>query len=134
MLTDEYQNLPWSYGLAKYGSRYYVLGWAAHLPGFEKEPEGREFAELLLTLEFMAKFPIARKSKWFRKSMKYLETFETDSGTYIFPRGWLSEKKTSYWVGGTRMMLDERKGNPKAIECESTFRVIHIKHLASTYV
>jgi len=134
VLSEEYQSLPWSYGLAKYGSRYYVLGWATHLPGYSKEPEGREFAELLLTLEFMAKFPLARKSEWFGKSMKYLETFETDSGTYIFPRGWLPEKKTGYWVGGTRMMFDDRKGNRHAIECESTFRVVHIKHLASSSV
>ena len=129
ILSEEYQSLPWSYGLAKYGSRYYVLGWGAHLPGYTRKPEGREFAELLLTLEFMAKFPVARKSKWFAKSIKYLETFETDSGTYIFPRGWLSEKKTGYWVGGIRMMLDERKGNPKAIECESTFHVLRIQQI-----
>ncbi|MHA1423775.1 MAG: hypothetical protein ACTSSD_16945 [Candidatus Thorarchaeota archaeon] len=134
VLTEEYQSLPWSYGLVKYGSRYYVLGWAAHLPGYSKEPEGREFAELLLTLEFMAKFPIARKSEWFSRSMEYLESFETDSGTYIFPRGWLPEKKTSYWVGGTRMLLDERKGKRNTIECESTFRVVFIKHLANTGV
>ena len=127
VLTEEYQSLPWSYGLAKYGSRYYVLGWAAHLPGYSKEPEGREFAELLLTLEFMAKFPIARKCKWFSRSMKYLGTFKTDSGTYIFPREWLSEEKTGYWVGGTKMMFDKRKGNPKAIESESTFHVLRIK-------
>ncbi|MFW9843470.1 MAG: hypothetical protein ACFFEV_02725 [Candidatus Thorarchaeota archaeon] len=127
VLTEEYQNLPWSYGLAKYGSRYYVIGWAAHLPGYSRKAEGREFAELLLTLEFIAKFPIAHNSDWFNRSMEYLESFETESGTYIFPRGWLSEKKTSYWVGGTRMMLDERKGNPHAIECESTFRMLTIK-------
>lgn len=129
VLTEEYQNLPWPYGLAKYGSRYYVLGWAMHLPGYSKEPEGREFGELLLTLEFMAKFPTVRKSKWFIRSMKYLKTFETDYGTFIFPRGWLSEKKTSYWVGGTQMMFDERKGNPTAIECESTFHMLRIQRI-----
>jgi len=134
ILTEEYQCLPWSYGLAKYGSRCYVLGWAAHLPGYLKEPEEREFAELLLTLEFMAKFPIVRKSEWFRRSVEYLESFETDSGTYIFPRELLPDKKTGYWVGGNRMMLDGRKGNQHAIECESTFRVVHIKHLAKTDV
>ncbi|MGY5881553.1 MAG: hypothetical protein RTV31_14985 [Candidatus Thorarchaeota archaeon] len=127
VLTEEYQSLPWSYGLAKYGSRYYVLGWAAHLPGYSKQPEEREFAELLLTLEIMAKFPIARKGEWFSRSMEYLEGFETDSGTYIFPRGLLPEKKTGYWVGGTRMMFDERKGNHHAIECESTFHVLRIR-------
>lgn len=127
VLSEEYQCLPWSYGLAKYGSRYYVLGWAVHLPGYSSKPEGRGFAELILTLEFMAKFRIARESDWFRSSMEYLESFKTDSEIYLFPQGWLSEKKTGYWVGGTRMMLDERKGNPKAIECESTFHILKIK-------
>ncbi|MGY5871593.1 MAG: hypothetical protein RTV72_05050 [Candidatus Thorarchaeota archaeon] len=127
VLSEEYQNMPWSYGLAKYGSRYYVLGWAVHLPGYSTNPEEREFAELLLTLEFMAKFSVARKSNWFRNSLMYLKTFETDSGTYIFPRGWLPEKKVGYWVGGNRMMFDKRKGFPNAIECESTFHVLWIK-------
>ncbi|TFG31695.1 hypothetical protein EU528_05395 [Candidatus Thorarchaeota archaeon] len=127
ILSEEYQNLPWSYGLAKYGSRYYVLGWAVHLPGHSKAPEGREFAELLLTLEFISKFRIACESDWFRRSMDYIESFRTDRETYIFPRGWLPEKRTGYWVGGTRMMFDERKGNPTAIECESTFHVLRIR-------
>ena len=112
VLSHEYQSLPWSYGLAKYGSRYYVLGWAAHLPGFSSKPEGKEFAELLLTLEFMSNFPIVQKSE-----------------TYIFPRKWLPEMKVGYWVGGTRMMIDERKGNSKAIECESTFRILRIRQM-----
>jgi hypothetical protein len=63
ILTPEYQKLPWSYGLAKYGERYYVLGWAAHLPRYFSKSEGRNFAELLLTLEFMGKTAIARKSQ-----------------------------------------------------------------------
>lgn len=127
ILTPEYQNLPWSYGLAKYDTGYYVLGWAAHLPGYLSEPEEREFAELLLTLEFMVRIPAARKSTWFREMMQYIETFRTESGTYEFPRTWLPEKGDGYWVGGLRMAFDDRKGNPTAIECESTFRVLRIK-------
>ncbi len=126
VLSEEYQRLPWGYGLAKYGTRYYVLGWTVHLPGYENNPEGGEFAELLLTMEFMSKFPVARKSEWFRRSLEYLESFETASGTYLFPRKWLPERKTGYWVGGTRMMLDERRGHTNAIECESTFHMLSI--------
>ena len=130
ILTPEYQSLPWSYGLAKYGTRYYVLGWAAHLPGYTSRPEGRSFAEVLLTLELMARFTTARKSPWFVDSMEYLESFRTENGTYIFPRTWLPEKQVGYWVGGLRMGYDDRKSNPKAIECESTFRVLKIKQIA----
>ncbi|MFW9909459.1 MAG: hypothetical protein ACFFEF_12865 [Candidatus Thorarchaeota archaeon] len=131
ILTDEYQNLPWSYGLAKYGERYYVLGWAAHLPGYSMKPEGRSFAELLLTLEVIGKFSAARKSAWFANSMEYLESFKTEHDTYLFPRSWLPEKQTGYWVRGLRMGYDDRKSYPKAIECESTFRMLKIKQIAN---
>jgi len=127
ILTPEYQNLPWSYGLAKYETGYYVLGWAMHLPGYSSKPEEKSFAELLLTLEFMVRFPAAQRSSWFKNMMEYIETFRTDSGTYSFPKTWLPEKAEGYWVGGLRMAFDERKANPKAIECESTFRVLRIK-------
>jgi hypothetical protein len=130
ILTPEYQSLPWSYGLAKYGTKFYVLGWAAHLPGYASKPEGRDFAELLLTLEFMGKFPAARKSPWFVNSIEYLESFRTENGTYLFPRTWLQEKQVGYWVGGLHMGFDDRKNYPKVIECESTFRVLKIKQIA----
>ncbi|TFG29635.1 hypothetical protein EU527_15615 [Candidatus Thorarchaeota archaeon] len=129
ILTPEYQSLPWNYGLAKYDTGYYVLGWAAHLPGYSSKPEGRKFAELLLTLEFMVRFPAVQKSSWFREMMEYIETFRTESGTFEFPQSWLPEKGEGYWVVGLRMAFDERKENPRAIECESTFRVLCIKQL-----
>jgi hypothetical protein len=129
IITPEYQSLPWSYGLAKYGTRYYVLGWAVHLPGYSARPEGRSYAELLLTLELMAGFATARESPWFADSMEYLESFRTENGTYIFPRTWLPEKRIGYWAVGLRMGFDDRKSYAKAIECESTFRVLRIKQI-----
>lgn len=129
ILTPEYQSLPWSYGLAKYETGYYVLGWAAHLPGYISRPEEKDFAELLITLEFMAKIPKVRESPWFKDMMDYLETFKTDADTYKFPQSWLPEKKEGYWVGGLHMAFDERKRNPKSIECESTFRALLIKKI-----
>ncbi|MBN2228108.1 MAG: hypothetical protein JW779_00845 [Candidatus Thorarchaeota archaeon] len=131
ILTPEYQKVPWSYGLAKYETGYYVLGWAAHLPGYFSRPEDTKFAELLLTLEFMARFPLARVSPWFIDSMEYIESYRTEEDTYSFPRTWLPEKQTGYWVGGFRMGFDDRRSYPKAIECESTFRVLRIKQIAS---
>ena len=128
ILTEEYQSLPLSYGLAKYGSRFYVIGWKVHLPGYHRRPEGRDFAELLLALEFMAKLPIARRSAWFKTNIAYLESFRTDDGTYLFPRGWLPEQSIGYWVRGMRMALDDRK-LPNALEYESTFWALRIKRL-----
>jgi uncharacterized protein YeaO (DUF488 family) len=130
VLTPDYQSLPWSYGIAKYGKRFYVLGWAVHLPGYSKAPEGREFAEMLLVLDALAPFTCIRKSPWFQSSMKYLEEYRTDDGTYSFPMAWLPEKQRGYWVGGEYMAFDERRGRPNAIEVESTFRVLSIRKRA----
>ncbi|MHA2395478.1 MAG: hypothetical protein ACXAC0_02140 [Candidatus Thorarchaeota archaeon] len=133
ILMPEYQSLPWSYGIAKYEKRYYVLGWAVHLPGYSKAPEGRLFAEMLLVLDALAPFVCIRKSPWFRNSMRYLEEFRTEKGSYSFPRTWLPEKKRGYWVGGEYMAFDERKGRSNAIEIESTFRVLSIRKRAGLF-
>jgi hypothetical protein len=133
VLTPEYQSLPWSYGIAKYGKRYYVLGWAAHLPGFSKSPEGRLFAEMLLVLDALAPFECIRTSSWFKNSMEYLEQFRTEEGTYSFPRTWLPEKKKGYWVGGEYMAYDERSRKHNVIEFESTFRVLNIRKRAGLF-
>ncbi|MHA2222408.1 MAG: hypothetical protein ACXAAO_10180, partial [Candidatus Thorarchaeota archaeon] len=130
ILTSEYQALPWSYGLAKYGNKYYAIGWAVHLPGYNNKPEGRLFAEMLQLLDALAPFKSIQSSSWFNDSLNYLEEFRTDNDTYSFPRGWLSEKKTGYWVGGVRMAYDSRPGRNNAIEVESTFRTLMIKKRA----
>ena len=130
ILSPEYQALPWSYGLAKYGNQYYAIGWAVHLPGYDTRSEERSFAEMLLMLEALAPFKSIQKSSWFKNSMKYLEEFRTDGGTYSFPKSWLSETKTGYWVGGVRMAYDSRSGRKNAIEVESTFRVLMIRKRA----
>jgi hypothetical protein len=129
VLTPEYQSLPWSYGIAKYGKRYYVLGWAVHLPGYRKPPEKRPFAEMLLLMEGLAPFTCIRNSQWFQNSLEYLEEFRKEEGTYSFPRAWLPEK-SGYWVGGSCMAFDERSGKKNAIEVESTFRVLTIRKRA----
>jgi hypothetical protein len=130
VLIPDYQKLPWSYGIAKYGKRFFVLGWAAHLPGYSETPEGRKFAEMLLVMDALAPFICIRESLWFQNSMKSLEEYRTEHGTYSFPRTWLPEKKRGYWVGGEYMAFDQRKGRPNAIEVESTFRVLSIRKRA----
>ncbi|MFW9919121.1 MAG: hypothetical protein ACFFED_05950 [Candidatus Thorarchaeota archaeon] len=132
ILTEEYQSLPRSYGIAKYGDRYYVLGWSTHLPNYRQRPTGVPFAELILSLEMLAPFDCTRTSSWFQDSMGYLEEFRTDDGTYKFPRDSLPEKMDGYWVGGYRMGLEEKRRSEIAIECESTFWMLRIKTLAGT--
>ena len=130
ILTKKYQDLPWSYGIAKYWDRYYVLGWAVHLPNYRQRPTGRQFGELILTLEMMAPFECARQSQWFMDSLEYIEEFRTKEGTYSFPRAYLPEKKEGYWIGGCRMGIEDNRRSNLAIICESTFWVLRIKSLA----
>jgi len=130
VLTPQYQNLPWSYGIAKYGTRYYVLGWAAHLPGYSNAVEGKSFAKILIALDALAPFTCIKKSQWFQNSMKFLEKYRNESGTYSFPRSWVPEKKSGYWIMGEYMAFDERRGQTNAIEVESTFRILSIKKRA----
>ncbi len=131
IFTADYQDLPKDYGFVKFGSKYYVLGWAVHLPGFKSLPEGKEFAELLLTLEYMCRFVEVRDGVWFQKMIDYLDTFKKDTGTYEFPSTWLPETKEGYWINGNRMQIDEREGNQNAIEYESTFHILQIKTMTS---
>ena len=129
ILTEEYQNLPRSYGIAKYGERYYVLGWAVNLPGYKDGFENLTSGELLLTLEMMGSFSTARNSEWFQNAMEYLERFRTDTGTYLFPRELLTDKKDGYWIGGLRMGLESNRTTQSSLEIESTFWMTHIKRL-----
>lgn len=130
ILTKDYQSLPWSYGIARYGKRYYAIGWAVLLPGFNSEVGKSNFGEFLLNLEMMANFKAARESEWFSNSIRFLENYKTNRGTYLFPHAWLPEKKVGYWVGGLHMGLEVNRRTKIAIECESTFWMLHIKHLA----
>ena len=131
ILLEEYQSLPMGYGMGRYGERYYMIGWSMKLPGFQTEPEGKDCGSMILNLEMLARYDSARESEWFVRCLEFLEGFRTDSGTYLFPQTWLPEKKTGYWVGANRMGLGENRRSKTAIECESTFWMLWIKHLAN---
>jgi len=130
VLTPEYQNLPLSYGIAKYGNQYYVLGQAAHLPGYSKAPEGKSFGEMLNLLDALAPFTCIRKSQWFQSSMRNLEKLRTEEGIYSFPETYLPEENEGLWIRGEYMAFDEREHMNNAIAVESTFRVLSIKKRA----
>ncbi|MFX0041748.1 MAG: hypothetical protein ACFE8L_02445 [Candidatus Hodarchaeota archaeon] len=132
ILTQDYQNIPFSYGIADYGGKYYVIGWAVNLPGYYTKPTERNFAWLLRTMEYMARFEAGRKSSWFQKSLEYLEDFQTNDGIYFFPHAWLPEKNMGYWVHGAYMGLEENRRTKKTIEIESTFWILWIRHLAGS--
>ncbi|MFX1265276.1 MAG: hypothetical protein ACFFH0_07835 [Promethearchaeota archaeon] len=130
VLSPEYQQLQPGYGLMKHGSRYYVIGWSVHLPNYTIPPQEKARPDLLLSLEMMAPFEVARQSSWFRRAMDFLESHRTGRDTYLFPKSWMTEKKTGYWTNGAYMALEENRQRDFALECESTFRLLKIKQLA----
>ncbi len=130
VLSPEYQQLQPGYGLMKHGSRYYVIGWSVHLPNYFLPPQEEAKSDLLLALEMMAPFEVARQSDWFRRAIDFLESHRTRRDTYLFPKSWMTEKKTGYWTNGAYMALEEDRRRDLALECESTFRFLKIKQLA----
>jgi hypothetical protein len=130
ILSPEYQNLKAGYGYMKYKQSYYAIGWSVHLPNYLTDATDNEMSRLLLNLELLAPFEIARKSSWFKESLGLLENHRTHDGCYRFPRKWLPEKPSGYWVGGHYMALEDERRKQAAIDYESTFRILKIKKLA----
>lgn len=128
VLHPGYQAFPEGYGLMKTGKRkYYAIGWSVHLPQYSNLPEKRDENRLIQRLVLMSNFPAARKHPWFRENVARLEHYRTDHGTYIFPRSFLQERPSGYWVTGAYMGLEEDRRNRSAIELESTFWMLKIK-------
>jgi hypothetical protein len=131
ILHPEYQALPDGYGLLRAGRRrYYAIGWKVTLPGYK----GFDFSDwdaglLVQRIELMAHFPAAGKHPWLKNCMEHLESFRTPRGTYLFPRRYLREKREGYWVSGAHMGLEENRRSSRALEIESTFRMLTIKQL-----
>ncbi len=85
-----------------------------------------EPARLVLFIELGTRFPVARRSSWFRQGLAELERHRTPQGTYRFPPGLLPEKSGSYIYAGAHMGLGENRRSPLALELESTFRMLYI--------
>jgi hypothetical protein len=133
VLHPDYQALPDGYGTMRVGKRrYYAIGWSAHLPSYHRlELFEHASRYLVQRLELMAHFREARGHPWFERCMRFLERFRTREGTYLFPRPYLRELRQGYWVHGAYMGLEENRRSNRALELESTFRMLKIKRLAS---
>lgn len=136
VMAPEYQSLAPGYGLLQAGPRkYYAIGWKVDLPGyhgFGQDTRGLE--SLVARVELMAHFAAARSHAWFRNAVRHLEGFRTEEGTYRFPRQYLQESRDTYWVTGGHMGLEENRRHPRALEVESTFRMLRIRRLAAKNV
>jgi len=135
VLDPGYQTLNEGYGYLRQQdgnhAHHYATGWSARLPDCGRgSVEGFQRAGIVQRMELMARFPAAWKSQVFRDCLAHLEDLRTDRGTHIFPRDYLREQQSGYWVTGAYMALEDNRRSPRAIELESTFRMLRIKRLA----
>ncbi len=128
LLNPKFQETPGGYIWNAQLRRPYAAGrvFLGCLPG------DYELEKLVLFMEMMAQFESGRASEWFRKGMTHLETFRTEGGSYSFPHQYLSEKHSYYLYGGMHMGLGELPRDLRAMELESTFRMLRLKKKISS--
>ena len=129
VLDPGYQDFPKGYGIISLEPRRYcALGWSVWLPGFRGlEMDGFETGCLVQRLEIMSHFPNARSSEWFTNCLAHLESFKTDTGSYLFPKEYLNERKNGYLITGGHMGLGEDRRRKTWRELESTYWMLAIK-------
>jgi hypothetical protein len=131
ILDEEYQKLPWGYGVMGDGTgRTWNMGWSVHVPRYFDIPD-KEYMDksVVHMISLLINFDAARQHPWFTESMNHLESYRTEKGTYLFPSNYLEEKSNGYWVIGVRMGLEEnRKRN---LELESTFWMAKFQKMLS---
>ncbi len=135
VLHPDYQAMPEGYGTMRAGKRrYYAIGWSVHLPSCHRlELLDYSSRYLVQRLELMAHFREARGHPWFKRCLGFLEGLRIGGGTYLFPRPYLRELKQGYWVHGACMGLEENRRPKRALELESTFRMVKIRSLTGTF-
>jgi hypothetical protein len=131
ILNENYQKLPWGYGVMGDGSgRTWSLGWSVHVPGYPGIPDQKNMNKsLVYMIDLLINFKAARQSSWFTENMNHLESCRTEQGTYLFPAEYLEEKTNGYWVNGVHMGLEENRR--RDLEMESTFRMAKFKVIFS---
>jgi hypothetical protein len=132
-----HKTIPDGYGILIAGKRkYHSHGWDPKYPGwfdvadYIKTATGSSSAttlhpslsvsKLLFFAMYIAKYPIALKTKWFSDLLCCLEKYKTENGTYEFPKEWLMEKQ-GYTVMGYHMSFGESRRKRNWREIESTF-------------
>lgn len=101
------------------------MGWDPKYPGWFDLPSYMETGnvpKLLFFAQYISKYPIAKKTKWFSDLLNYIEKYRTENGTYLFPVTWLKES-TGYAVLGHHMSFGENRKKKNWREIESTFYV-----------
>ena len=118
-LSDpRFQSTPGGYGWDRVKRRCYAAG-RVFLACVEPP-------RLVLFMELGAIFETARRSTWFQQGLAILESYKTSDDTYCFPASMMTEKTGNHIYGGSHMGLGENRRSPRALELESTFRMLNI--------
>jgi len=94
--TDEFhKKISDGYGiLTEENGTYHSMGWDPKYPGWCNVTDYMEkgnVPKLLFFAQYIVKYPLALKTKWFRDLMNYLEKYRTERSTYIFLKEWMKE-------------------------------------------
>lgn len=109
---------------------YYAVGWSVHLPKITDGGAGDRLSGCLVQrLELMEHFAAARRHQRVITARKHMEGFRTANGTYLSLCTYLKKRPTGHWVLGSHMGLEESRKTAKAIELESTFRMLKVSRL-----
>ncbi|MFX0062513.1 MAG: hypothetical protein ACFFC7_10030 [Candidatus Hermodarchaeota archaeon] len=128
IFDERYQRLKEGFGYGLYSNgKVYAIGYKIGLPGFFKFDSSQIDGTFLLKVFLMSYLPSATKKPWFKQSIKFLEQFKTDRGTYNFPNKILKESTSGYFIKGAYMGLSENRRSKNAKELESTFWMLAIK-------
>jgi|TARA_Y100000310_G_C20696711_1_gene826229 hypothetical protein len=87
-------------------------------------------SRILMTMEVLAIFDSGKSCPWFKKNLADFEDYRSEDGRYLLPKGYMNEKRDSYYLYmGAHMGLGENRRTKRWVEIESTFRVMNISRL-----
>jgi len=126
--TDEFHSMiSDSYGiLISSDKKYHSMGWDPKYPGWFDVAgymENVSASKLLFFAQYITKYPVSRKTKWYGCLLEYLDKYKTERGTYEFPAAWLKEKP-GYAVQGNHLSYGENRKKKNWREIESTFFIL----------
>lgn len=108
--------------------QYYGMGWSVHLPGYGKQlDENVDIKQLLFWADVLCCFSASRGLELIKDQLNYFDKYRLDDGFYCFPKEFIPNEKSGYFIMGKGMGLGENRKRKEAFALESTFRVLRIK-------
>jgi len=126
--TDEFHNtISDGYGILIAGDKkYYSMGWDPKYPGWFDVTDymkNENAPKLLFFAQYISRYPLARKTKWFSDLLEYLGKYRSSHDIYAFPAEWLKENQ-GYAVQGSHISFGENRRKKNWREIESTFYML----------